>query len=94
MVRFALCVCGKNAISCVSLSGIRMSVVIVCAGSIWEEVLMRLRRMGVFAGWMAGMVLTIGLARMAGAQADYPFRDTKLGDDQRIADLLGRLTLD
>jgi beta-glucosidase len=28
------------------------------------------------------------------AQTDYPFRDTKLPDDQRIADLLGRLTLD
>jgi beta-glucosidase len=28
------------------------------------------------------------------AQADYPFRDPKLPDDQRIADLLGRLTLD
>jgi beta-glucosidase len=27
------------------------------------------------------------------AQADYPFRDPKLPDDQRIADLLGRLTL-
>ena len=27
-------------------------------------------------------------------QADYPFRDPKLPDDQRIADLLGRLTLD
>ena len=27
-------------------------------------------------------------------QADYPFRDTKLSDDARIADLLGRLTLD
>ncbi|HKF50096.1 MAG TPA: glycoside hydrolase family 3 C-terminal domain-containing protein [Terracidiphilus sp.] len=26
-------------------------------------------------------------------QPDYPFRDTKLPDDQRIADLLGRLTL-
>ena len=25
---------------------------------------------------------------------DYPFRDTKLSDDQRIADLLGRLTLE
>jgi len=35
-----------------------------------------------------------GLARIAVAQADYPFRDPKLGDDQRIADLLGRLTLD
>jgi beta-glucosidase len=30
----------------------------------------------------------------ASAQSDYPFRDPKLGDDQRIADLLGRLTLD
>jgi beta-glucosidase len=27
-------------------------------------------------------------------QGDYPFRDAKLSDDQRIADLLGRLTLD
>jgi beta-glucosidase len=27
------------------------------------------------------------------AQPDYPFRDPKLPDDQRIADLLGRLTL-
>lgn len=29
----------------------------------------------------------------AGAQSDYPFRDPKLSDDARIADLLGRLTL-
>ncbi len=28
-----------------------------------------------------------------GAQTEYPFRDAKLGDDARIADLLGRLTL-
>jgi len=28
------------------------------------------------------------------AQADFPFRDPKLGDDARIADLLRRLTLD
>jgi beta-glucosidase len=28
------------------------------------------------------------------AQVDYPFRDSKLGDDARIADLLKRLTLD
>jgi beta-glucosidase len=39
-------------------------------------------------------VLIAGLARMAAAQADYPFRDAKLGDDQRIDDLLGRLTLE
>jgi len=29
----------------------------------------------------------------AGAQSDYPFRDAKLSGDARIADLLGRLTL-
>ena len=34
------------------------------------------------------------ISRIAPAQADYPFRDPKLSDDQRIADLLGRLTLD
>jgi beta-glucosidase len=45
-------------------------------------------------GWVGGLVLAAGLARVACAQADYPFRDPKLGDDQRIADLLGRLTLD
>ena len=40
------------------------------------------------------LMMVSGLARVAIAQADYPFRDPKLGDDQRIADLLGRLTLD
>ena len=40
------------------------------------------------------MLGLIGWAMAALAQADYPFRDPKLGDDQRIADLLGRLTLD
>jgi beta-glucosidase len=35
-----------------------------------------------------------GLTSVASAQADYPFRDTKLADDQRIDDLLGRLTLE
>jgi beta-glucosidase len=30
----------------------------------------------------------------AGAQTDFPFRDPKLGDDARIADLLQRLTLE
>jgi beta-glucosidase len=34
------------------------------------------------------------MALKASAQADYPFRDSKLGDDARIADLLKRLTLD
>lgn len=43
------------------------------------------------------LVVGCGLAVAGGipavAQADYPFRDTKLSDEQRIADLLGRLTL-
>jgi hypothetical protein len=34
------------------------------------------------------------MAFKASAQADYPFRDIKLSDDARIADLLGRLTLE
>jgi beta-glucosidase len=34
------------------------------------------------------------IALKASAQTDYPFRDPKLGDDARIADLLKRLTLD
>ena len=33
-------------------------------------------------------------APLVKAQADFPFRDTKLSEDQRLADLLGRLTLD
>ncbi len=44
--------------------------------------------------WAAGLVLAAGLVRMVWAQTDYPFRDTKLSDDQRIADLLGRLTIE
>jgi beta-glucosidase len=39
-------------------------------------------------------VVAAGFAGVAQAQADYPFRDPRLGDDQRIADLLGRLTLE
>jgi beta-glucosidase len=38
------------------------------------------------------IVLSVAVLR-AGAQTDYPFRDAKLSDDARIADLLGRLTL-
>ena len=49
---------------------------------------------GVFAGLAIGVGLLAGFPRPASAQADYPFRDTKLGDDQRIDDLLGRLTVD
>ena len=48
-------------------------------------------------GWLgifAGLVFLVGFVRVASGQADYPFRDTKLSDDARIADLQGRLTLD
>lgn len=43
---------------------------------------------------LAGLAMMAGVARLSSAQADYPFRDPKLGDDARIADLLGRLTLE
>ncbi|HEY1903828.1 MAG TPA: glycoside hydrolase family 3 C-terminal domain-containing protein [Terracidiphilus sp.] len=46
------------------------------------------------AVWLFVLAMAAGLAQRALAQADYPFRDIKLTDDQRIADLLGRLTLD
>jgi beta-glucosidase len=56
------------------------------------------RRLGGLAGGLAGLAIGLGLIagfpRAAMAQADYPFRDTKLGDDQRIDDLLGRLTVE
>ncbi len=40
------------------------------------------------------VLLSFALITLPGnAQADYPFRDRTLGDDARIADLLGRLTL-
>jgi beta-glucosidase len=56
---------------------------------------MRVRKLAeLFAGCLAGLVLVSGLAQVARAQADYPFRNPKLADDQRIADLLGRLTLE
>ena len=44
--------------------------------------------------WACGLFLVAGLAKVASAQADYPFRDPKLADDVRIADLLHRLTLE
>ena len=53
-----------------------------------------LRRASAFAGALAALVLGMGLAGIARGQADFPFRDTKLSDDQRISDLLSRLTLD
>jgi beta-glucosidase len=56
------------------------------------------QKMGRLAGWIVVLLVVAGLAgglaRVAFAQADYPFRDPKLPDDQRIADLLGRLTLE
>jgi len=41
-----------------------------------------------------GLLVVTGAARLATAQADYPFRDTRLSDDARIADLLHRLTIE
>ena len=40
------------------------------------------------------LIVLFSVALKAGAQSDYPFRDPKLDDDARIADLLKRLTLD
>lgn len=49
---------------------------------------------GKLAGWLCMFALVSGVAQIALAQVDYPFRNPKLSDDQRIADLLGRLTLE
>ena len=54
---------------------------------------MRLR-LGTWMAVLAAMVFAAGLARAACAQTDYPFRNPKLSDDERIADLLKRMTLD
>jgi beta-glucosidase len=43
---------------------------------------------------LGAIVVAAGLAQVVAAQVDYPFRNTKLSDDQRIADLLSRLTLE
>jgi beta-glucosidase len=51
----------------------------------------------VCGGWsvkLGAIVVAAGLAQVVAAQVDYPFRNTKLSDDQRIADLLSRLTLE
>jgi beta-glucosidase len=45
-------------------------------------------------GHCIGLVVLFWGARSLAAQADFPFRDPQLGDDQRIADLLERLTID
>jgi beta-glucosidase len=50
--------------------------------------------MGVLAGCLVGLVMLAGWAHRASAQADYPFRNPGLADDQRIDDLLGRLTVE
>ncbi len=52
------------------------------------------RKLSGLAGLAIWLGLLAGFPRAALAQADYPFRDTKLGDDQRIDDLLGRLTVE
>ena len=51
----------------------------------------------VWGGWkvkLAAMIVAASVAPGLLAQAAFPFRDTKLSDDQRIADLLSRLTLE
>src|SRR5581483_8104792 len=45
------------------------------------------------AGWI-WLAVVVCVPCFLVAQVDYPFRDPKLDDDQRIADLLGRLTID
>ena len=51
----------------------------------------------VCGGWrikLAAMIVAASVVPVLFAQADFPFRNTKLSDDERIADLLGRLTLE
>ena len=51
----------------------------------------------VWGGWkvkLAAMIVAASVAPQLLAQAAFPFRDMKLSDDQRIADLLSRLTLE
>ncbi|HEY2861648.1 MAG TPA: glycoside hydrolase family 3 C-terminal domain-containing protein [Terracidiphilus sp.] len=43
---------------------------------------------------MSVVLLLLSGAVCSFAQADFPFRDTKLSDDERIADILQRMTLD
>ena len=43
------------------------------------------------ANWILVLLTVMMCGRFLPAQADYPFRDPKLSDDQRITDLLGRL---
>lgn len=54
---------------------------------------MRLRLRWCVSGVM-GLVIALGVAVKARAQADYPFRDTSLSDEARIQDFLKRLTPD
>lgn len=51
-------------------------------------------RLARFSHLFFGIGLLAGVAHIAAQKPDYPFRDPGLSDDQRIADLLGRLTLD
>ncbi|HLY43758.1 MAG TPA: glycoside hydrolase family 3 C-terminal domain-containing protein [Terracidiphilus sp.] len=45
--------------------------------------------------WLVFVLLLVSsAARLVQAQADYPFRDPRLSDDARIADLLHRLTVE
>src|SRR5579863_4154866 len=53
---------------------------------------MRRSSAGRFA-WGVVVLVGLGTAQFIPGQ-DYPFRDPQLGDEQRIADLLGRLTIE
>src|SRR6202007_1043988 len=45
--------------------------------------------------WLVFVLLLVSsAARLVQAQADYPFRDPRLSEDARIADLLHRLTVE
>src|SRR5580658_4554840 len=89
---------GRVAWSLHSSSGfpgfkVRFAVVIFAVPS-EEEMAMRLRwKMRWVTGGLVVLATVAALDGIASAQADYPFRDPKLSDDQRIADLLSRVTL-
>jgi len=54
----------------------------------------RRRDVGRLRGTLLGLAVAAGFGSGAWAQADYAFRNPNLADDQRISDLLTRLTLD
>lgn len=53
-----------------------------------------MQHIGFSRGLFAYVFLLLISAVTVVGQENYPFRNTQLSDDERIADLLGRLTLD